>query len=645
MATRIKRQTNLLHDTTTGTVNIGHGGSSKPQNSGFFGSGFTNTGSSSRKRRRRRQQALARQRAAQARAKAEAKLAAEQRAQELAHALAEKQYELEQRAKAETAVRIHAEAVVRAQAEKEQVYRSTIRMLTESFNTEIQNMARHYAATSASLPNSLLLEVNSSLPDVAPQSEQQVLDLIFQEKVRINYLIAMKSAERDAKNSAIAASGLGADGPSPEHYRHFLENQSNGNADLAHQLHHRWIDTYTQINESQLLSQSIALLEKRSTALSTQHGELLHAARSAQEASESTSAQHAINLWKAIAIPAFPATTVATDSVQAKVAQLAKEQFFRIASRALTRHAGLALAAYAPMLGDAERPPSVVGTPLSQLNLPGTLDLDYVAGVRGSIDVPHRLVESNAGERSSLKWTKADGVKLGTKVRVRTFTYNTQNNTYEFIRDGETTPALVWTPISRPADSSTITPTSAPILPADPGSAVIPLVPELEAYPVIDRNDPDDYILVSPIDSGLPDTYLLFKDPRSVPGVASGYGAPVTAKWLEETARDQGSPIPSSIAEKLRGQNFSSFDGLRRAIWSAVSGDAELSSHLGEPSLRELSKSRAPYVPEAGRVGKRIKFEVHHKHLIRDGGAVYDMDNLIILTPKDHIHIHRELMP
>lgn len=37
MATRKKRRTNILHDQTNGTVNISHGSSTKPQNTGFFG--------------------------------------------------------------------------------------------------------------------------------------------------------------------------------------------------------------------------------------------------------------------------------------------------------------------------------------------------------------------------------------------------------------------------------------------------------------------------------------------------------------------------------------------------------------------------------------------------------------------------------
>ncbi|KPW66954.1 HNH endonuclease:S-type Pyocin [Pseudomonas cannabina] len=231
---------------------------------------------------------------------------------------------------------------------------------------------------------------------------------------------------------------------------------------------------------------------------------------------------------------------------------------------------------YPQPLGDAELSPAVVATPLSQLNLPPHIDLEYVASVKGTLDVPHRLVSNQAETSGAVRWVDSDGVNVGTKVRVRTFTYNAENNSYEFIRDGESTPALIWTPIDRPADSSTRSPAGPPVLPTDPGNAVTPFVPELDAYPAVDRDDPDDYILISPIDSGLPNTYLLFKDPRSIPGVASGYGEAVNGVWLGDKTRAEGASIPAHIADQLRGRRFGNFDSLRKATWIAVANDPEL---------------------------------------------------------------------
>lgn len=68
-------------------------------------------------------------------------------------------------------------------------------------------------------------------------------------------------------------------------------------------------------------------------------------------------------------------------------------------------------------------------------------------------------------------------------------------------------------------------------------------------------------------------------------------------------------------------------------------------SGLRLPRCGELSKTRAPYALPKDRIGRRVKLEIHHKHWIGKGGAVYDLDNLSIMTPKEHIHTHRKNRP
>ncbi|MFB2764009.1 hypothetical protein [Marinobacter shengliensis] len=36
----------------------------------------------------------------------------------------------------------------------------------------------------------------------------------------------------------------------------------------------------------------------------------------------------------------------------------------------------------------------------------------------------------------------------------------------------------------------------------------------------------------------------------------------------------------------------------------------------------------------------REKYEIHHLEEIQNGGAVYDLDNMTITTPRNHIRIH-----
>ncbi|WP_238986425.1 S-type pyocin domain-containing protein [Pseudomonas syringae] len=630
MATRRKRQTNILHDQTSGTVTISHGSSSKPQNTGFFGGSFTNTGASSSKRRRRRLRARAQQQAAQAQAYAEAQAQAERRAAEDAAAQA--------RAQAEASERARIEAQVRAQAEKDQAHRQALEALTNVFPSLQSGLAQNYSQASEALPNAIQEEIASGLDlNVVHSDEQLLRDLILQEKARINYLIESKGTLLEERRAqALSLTGQELDHATQKDHLNYLVYYSQGDPPRVQQAHEAWVNALSQTYEAKLLAESVTLLNEQSAALSMRHAELSLGNKPASQ--EARQAAGIDKLWSVIA-PA--STTTAAPGIRTVATNIAKDQLIRIATRTLGSNLVTLLAMYPQPLGDAELPPAVIATPLSQLNLPPHIDLHYLASVNGTLDVPHRLTSDEAGT-SATRWVAADGVKVGTKVRVRTFTYNAQNNSYEFIRDGESTPALIWTPIARPADSSTSSPAGPPALPVDPGNVVTPFVPELEAYPAIDRDDPDDYILISPIDSGLPNSYLLFKDPRSIPGVASGYGEAVTATWLRGPTASQPAPIPSSVAEKLSGRPFASFAKLREAIWLEVSQDPELSRQLGELSRIEVSDKRAPLVRAADRVGKRVKYEIHHKHWISEGGAVYDLDNLVIMTPKDHIHAHRK---
>lgn len=63
---------------------------------------------------------------------------------------------------------------------------------------------------------------------------------------------------------------------------------------------------------------------------------------------------------------------------------------------------------------------------------------------------------------------------------------------------------------------------------------------------------------------------------RNEPGVASGAGKQVGADWLHEGIRTGVMPIPASVAERLDGRRFGSFDAYRRAFWKAVAEEPEL---------------------------------------------------------------------
>ncbi|MBX4262272.1 HNH endonuclease [Clostridium estertheticum] len=52
-----------------------------------------------------------------------------------------------------------------------------------------------------------------------------------------------------------------------------------------------------------------------------------------------------------------------------------------------------------------------------------------------------------------------------------------------------------------------------------------------------------------------------------------------------------------------------------------------------------MKTGKAPFAPKVASVGKQSKYVIHHKQPIAKGGGVYDLDNLIIASPKMHQNI------
>lgn len=112
--------------------------------------------------------------------------------------------------------------------------------------------------------------------------------------------------------------------------------------------------------------------------------------------------------------------------------------------------------------------------------------------------------------------------------------------------------------------------------------------------------------------------------------------------WLAGAGVGLGSPIPTRIADQLRGREFASFDTFRKAFWKAVAADPELSRQFNGDNLNRMQSGYAPTARDKDTIGKRSTFELHHVERIADGGAVYDVDNLRANTPRNHIANHRK---
>lgn len=215
-------------------------------------------------------------------------------------------------------------------------------------------------------------------------------------------------------------------------------------------------------------------------------------------------------------------------------------------------------------------------------------------------------------------------------------------------REGETFVAdigngigLIWTPAANPDD-----------VPRTPPLKGAPPLPTIWVYPpteqankaLVNPEHPPEYqdaIIWFPADAGLEPIYIVL-NARYEPGGVTGVGEDVSGVWLAGAGTGLGAPIPTRIADQLRGQTFRDFDAFRKAFWTAVGNDPELLSQFKPTNKGKLLNGKAPFAQRLEHNGENSRYEIHHIENIQNGGAVYDVDNLAIVTPKRHAEIHRE---
>ena len=111
-------------------------------------------------------------------------------------------------------------------------------------------------------------------------------------------------------------------------------------------------------------------------------------------------------------------------------------------------------------------------------------------------------------------------------------------------------------------------------------------------------------------------------------------------QWLRGT-HGNGGFIPEHIAAKLRGQSFRNFDHFRSEFWKAIAADPITNRRFSTEDMQRMRKGNAPWADITQQRGKRKSYEIHHANPIKDGGRVYDIRNMIILTP----HAHKYIIP
>ena len=498
---------------------IGLGGSGGGRGEG----GRPGTLSGSKRRRlrladkRRREQQARQQAEANSEAQAQAAAQAEQAAQAQRDAQARAAAEAHANAQAEEQARAHAEAQARvaaeAQAERERVQRAhnqTVESLSQAQPAAKASLDQHHANVKSALAERLQSEIESVAPG-ASGTGQPLLDAILQQKARINYLIAQKSALRELKISS-AHSFTGADPLSinGERYKAILLSRST-TAEQAHHIHQAWVAAYADALEAVVLVDAERLLIEKSQSLSKAYAEESWQLQHSSVAHEKISIKQAAELGRLWQVVAGPATSpqnapTAQDIAKSIAEKIFTQQAAKVLGRALPHLALL----YPTELANGELSPAILATTAADIGVPNDVDLDFIARHKGTINVTHRLQLDEANGRFKTAWTVPNGVVTGTKVRVRSFTYNRSNKRYEFVRDGDTAPSLVWTPAVTPQINSTFTPSEGTTLPADPGKVISPVTDELGDYPTYDLEDSKEYILAFPADSGLSPIYIVF---------------------------------------------------------------------------------------------------------------------------------------
>jgi len=92
-------------------------------------------------------------------------------------------------------------------------------------------------------------------------------------------------------------------------------------------------------------------------------------------------------------------------------------------------------------------------------------------------------------------------------------------------------------------------------------------------------------------------------------------------------------PIPSQIAKLLRGRTIAHYEDLRQAIWKAAASVPVLAGEFSAPNLALMSRGLAPKAPPDLQVPGSANFHLVHVKRPAEGGEVYNVDNIRLISP------------
>ena len=298
---------------------------------------------------------------------------------------------------------------------------------------------------------------------------------------------------------------------------------------------------------------------------------------------------------------------------------------------------GVMSMSWSPTLGNSERR-YLISIPLADLSSSGGPDLASMVASSKFVEIPYILAGIENGDYLDLYIAPG-----GRPIPVRAATFDSGRQVYSLALDNPQR-ILTWTPSSAPGGqqgNSTILPPAPPGTIVYTGSSLNTVDTEQESYPTLDALDQERMIVTFPADSGLAPILIVFKSPRHEPGVATGKGDPVTGIWLGDSARSLGAAIPSRIAAQLVDREFRTFDDFRIAFWKAIANDEVLAKQFSAQNISAMKASgTAPFAPGQDHYMSHRKYILHHMIPISESGAVYDIDNIRVVTPKAHNSIN-----
>lgn len=138
------------------------------------------------------------------------------------------------------------------------------------------------------------------------------------------------------------------------------------------------------------------------------------------------------------------------------------------------------------------------------------------------------------------------------------------------------------------------------------------------------------------------DTYMFAKTSsavkRKTPGtVTSSFNLERSLGTQKKLMYNDGAIgiIPQEVREKLVGREFKSFDEFREEFWKTLS-DSSYAEEFNRMNRMRMMEGKAPYTPGSQQYGEHKVYILHHKQPIHQGGDVYNLDNIIIVSPKIH---------